>query len=122
MYYVEDRTGIVFNHEIGANMDLYLTEISVTSDNSIWPFKDTSVDSVFSIPFTPIIYPTSYKAVSFYGQFCILKDYSNQYYERSVQKIFVVFSFMGGLIGAIMACLFIINTYTSFAFELALAL
>ena len=28
---------------------------------------------------------------------------------------------MGGLIGAIMAALFIIHSYTSFAFELALA-
>ena len=122
MYYVEDRTFIVFNKDIGANIDLYLTEISVSSDSSIWPFKDMSVDSVFSIPFTPIIYPTSFKANQFYGYFNILKDYSSQYYERSVQKIFVVFSFMGGLIGAIMACLFVINTYTSFAFELALAL
>jgi hypothetical protein len=45
-----------------------------------------------------------------------MKDYSNEFYNRQVQKIFVVFSFMGGLIGAIMASLFIINTYTSFAF------
>jgi|688.fasta_scaffold453057_2 hypothetical protein len=28
---------------------------------------------------------------------------------------------MGGLIGAVMACLFVINIYTSFAYEIALA-
>lgn len=50
-----------------------------------------------------------------------MKDPSNQTYQRQVQKIFVVFSFMGGLIGAVMACLFIMNVYTSFAFEIALA-
>ena len=51
-----------------------------------------------------------------------MKDYGNEFYVRQVQKIFVVFSFMGGLIGAIMASLFIINTYTSFAYEIALAI
>lgn len=29
---------------------------------------------------------------------------------------------MGGLIGAIMACLFVINSYTSFSYEIALAI
>jgi uncharacterized membrane protein YsdA (DUF1294 family) len=51
-----------------------------------------------------------------------MKDSAKIFYQRSVEKIFVVFSFMGGLIGAVMAGLFIINSYTSFAYELALAL
>lgn len=51
-----------------------------------------------------------------------MKDPSQVKYKREVQKIFVVFSFMGGLIGAVMATLFIMNSYTSFAYELALAL
>ena len=60
-------------------------------------------------------------STSAYATFSILKDYAVQTYERKVQKIFVVFSFMGGLIGAIMACLFMMNSYTGFAYELALA-
>jgi hypothetical protein len=50
------------------------------------------------------------------GIFYVMKDGAHLLYTRQVQKIFVVFSFMGGLIGAIMAALFIINSYTSFAF------
>lgn len=51
-----------------------------------------------------------------------MKDPTQVTYNRAVQKIFVVFSFMGGLIGAVMAGLFIVHSYTSFAYELALAL
>lgn len=45
-----------------------------------------------------------------------MKDPTDEYYSRQVQKIFVVLSFIGGLIGAIMAALFIINSYTTFAY------
>jgi uncharacterized membrane protein len=51
-----------------------------------------------------------------------MKNPADLYYTREVQKVFVVFSFMGGLIGAIMAAMFMINSYTSFAFELTLAI
>jgi uncharacterized membrane protein YsdA (DUF1294 family) len=51
-----------------------------------------------------------------------MKDSAKISYQRAVEKIFVVFSFMGGLIGAVIAGLFIINSYTSFAYEVALAL
>ena len=71
---------------------------------------------MFFIPFGPILYPIAISNTTCLATFYIMKDYGNEFYVRQVQKIFVVFSFMGGLIGAIMASLFIINTYTSFAF------
>lgn len=51
-----------------------------------------------------------------------MKDPTSETYSRSVQKIFVVFSFMGGLIGAIMTALFMVNAYTNFAYEIALSI
>ena len=51
-----------------------------------------------------------------------MKDGGSFIFTRQVQKIFVTFSFMGGLIGAIMAGLFIINSYTNFSYEIALAI
>jgi predicted membrane protein len=56
------------------------------------------------------------------GVFYVMKDGATSIYTRQVQKIFVVFSFMGGLIGAIMAGMFIVNSYTSFSYEIALAI
>jgi hypothetical protein len=71
--------------------------------------------------FSPILYPFGVDSTTAYARFSIMKEPTEIYYTRQVQKIFVIFSFMGGLIGAIMASLFIMNIYTSFAFELALS-
>ena len=71
--------------------------------------------------FSPILYPFGVDNTTSFATFYIMKEPTEEYYTREVQKIFVVFSFMGGLIGAIMASLFIINIYTTFAFELALS-
>ena len=51
-----------------------------------------------------------------------MKDPAEDNYKRAVQKIFVAIAFIGGLIGAVMAGLFIMNSYTSFAYEVVLAM
>lgn len=56
-----------------------------------------------------------------YVGFYIAKGSRSLVYEREVQKISAVFSFMGGLIGAIMAVMFIVNSYTSFSYEISVA-
>ncbi len=101
---------------------MYLNEIEVQTDNSIWPFTNTLSDTIWNIDFNPIYYPFAVNNATSYASFYVMKDPSQIVYKREVQKIFVVFSFMGGLIGAVMATLFIMNSYTSFAYELALAL
>lgn len=103
-------------------MDMYLNEIDIESDSSIWPFEDISTEKVFNTNFNPILYPFTVNSNTSFATFFVMKDPSQTTYQRAVEKIFVVFSFMGGLIGAVMAGLFIINSYTSFAYELALAL
>lgn len=103
-------------------MQLYLNEFSIESDNSIWPFSDIVQDKAYYFDFNPILYPFVISNQTSYASFYIMKDPTQHSYIRSVQKIFVVFSFMGGLIGAVMAGLFIVNTYTTFAFEVALAI
>jgi hypothetical protein len=42
-------------------------------------------------------------------------------YTREVQKLSAVFSFMGGMIGAVSAVLFVIKIYTSLSFEFSIA-
>jgi uncharacterized membrane protein YsdA (DUF1294 family) len=107
---------------MGAELDLYLNEIDIQTDNSIWPFQQLTQDTLYSINFSPILYPFAVTNYTSFATFYIMKDPTQVTYSRAVQKIFVVFSFMGGLIGAVMAGLFIVNSYTSFAYELALAL
>lgn len=42
-------------------------------------------------------------------------------YTRNVRKISNVLSFIGGIISALLAVLFIMNSYTTFAFEVSIA-
>jgi hypothetical protein len=51
----------------------------------------------------------------------ILKSPSSITYNRQVQKISAVFSYIGGLIGAVLAVMFMVNSYTSFSLEITIA-
>jgi len=48
--------------------------------------------------------------------FNIAKSANSLIYTRTVQKISSVFSFVGGMIGAISSLLYIINIYTRLSF------
>ena len=56
-----------------------------------------------------------------YVNFWIAKSTNSYTYKREVQKVSEVLSFIGGIIGAVSAILFIINIYTDFSFEVAIA-
>lgn len=43
-------------------------------------------------------------------------------YTRSVQKISVVFSYIGGLVGVVTALLFLLKTYTATSYEIGMAI
>ena len=51
----------------------------------------------------------------------MVKSPTNLIYQRQVQKISTVFSFIGGLVSAISAALFIFKAYNTLAFELTVA-
>jgi hypothetical protein len=46
-----------------------------------------------------------------------MKSHSSLVYTREVQKISVVFSYIGGLVGAITAFLFLVKSYTDSSLE-----
>jgi hypothetical protein len=50
-----------------------------------------------------------------------VKSSSSIIYDREVQKISTVFSFVGGMVSAVSAVLFIIKSYNSQAFEIEIA-
>ena len=57
-----------------------------------------------------------------YAKFIFAKSSNSITYTREVQKISSVFSFIGGMISAVSAVLFFIRAYTSFSFEISIAL
>ena len=115
---------MTFGEQLGAESYLYFSDYSIESDYSIWPFTSIEEDDGFVTLSLPASHPYSIMNNSnvLYVVFGIAKSPNSIFISREVQKISTVFSFMGGLIGAIMAGLFIINSYTSFAFEISIAL
>jgi hypothetical protein len=109
---------------MGAEAFLQLSDISIQTDYSIWPFADTIDDHGFMGLNLPLTHPYSITESNQanYVSFGVEKSSTSVVYVREVQKISAIFSFMGGLIGALMAGLFIINSYTSFAYEVTIAL
>lgn len=57
-----------------------------------------------------------------YAILCLAKSQNSIIYKREVQKLSAVFSFIGGMIGAVSAVLFILKIYTGLAFEFSIAL
>ena len=57
-----------------------------------------------------------------YAYYFIVKSNKVYTYDRQVQKISTVFSFIGGLVGALSAALFIFKVYNDLAFEVTMAL
>lgn len=103
---------------------LYFSDYDIETDYSIWPFENISSDIGFQTlhPPTGHPYPITPDNNANYLTFSLAKSPSSLTYTRQVQKISVVFSFIGGLVGALLAGLFIINQYTSFSFEISIAL
>lgn len=57
-----------------------------------------------------------------YASYLIVKSPTKYTYQREVQKISNIFSFIGGLISAISTALFIFKSYNLLTFELTVAL
>lgn len=67
-------------------------------------------------------HPFQAKKDGIYVTLNIVKSANSLVYRREVQKVSSVFSFMGGMVGAASAVLFIIKIYTSLSFEISIAL
>jgi len=59
---------------------------------------------------------------SIFAFFKLVKSSQSVTYNRSVQKLSSVLSYMGGMIGAISALLFILKWYTSLSYEISIAI
>jgi hypothetical protein len=50
-----------------------------------------------------------------------MKSTDTYIYQRRVQQLSAIFSHIGGVISSLLTVLFIMNKYTSFAFEISMA-
>ena len=120
-YYLEDRNFLIFTKEMGLEMNLFYQDVTINSDVSIIPFEDIETDKINLLGFFPTLYPYKHTPEKPFARFYMVKDQASVTYTRAVQKVSAVLSFIGGIIGAVLGLLIILNAYTSFSFELAVA-
>lgn len=121
-FYLEDESYAIFGDNLGSETILYFTDYTVSTDYSIWPFEDIVEDKGCIVESLAINHPFQTNINGSYITFTLAKSSNSIVYNREVQKISSVFSFMGGMIGAVSAVLFVIKVYTSVAFEISIAL
>jgi hypothetical protein len=96
---------------MGIESYVYFSDVNIETDSSIWPFSSIDQEIGFMTQNKPTNHPYIMNPTSKnnYVTFGIAKSPNSIFISREVQKLSTVFSFMGGLIGAIMAGLFIIH-------------
>ena len=76
----------------------------------------SATDKVTQLNMNTVLYPFKVTNSQPYAVYILRKDQASITYTSQVQKISEVLSFIGGIIGAILGLLFILNSYTSFSF------
>ncbi len=99
-----------------------MSDYIIKSDNSIWPFEDWEIEQGRIVENSASNHPYQVAEGGTYATLNIGKSSNQVIYTRKVQKLSSVFSFIGGMVGAISAALFFIKMYTSLSFELEVAL
>jgi hypothetical protein len=69
-----------------------------------------------------ITQPYKFTSSSSYAGIYLAKSANSLLYTREVQKISAVFSYIGGLVGAVTALLFIVKSYTDSSLEVTLGI
>ena len=112
---------MLFGPQVAAQTMLYITDYTIDTDNSIWPFESFVQETGFFAKDLAVNHPLQYSAGNYYVGFYLAKSSDSYHYKRVVLKISEVFSFIGGIIGAVFAVLFFLKNFTDFSLETVIA-
>ena len=120
-YYLEDSNYVIFSARGGEECQLWMEDFTITTDESILPFAEEKVETGGIVTKNCIknhyeIDPTASEAV--YSTMTIFKSPISKSIGRNFQKIDEILSYIGGLFGTIAICLFLINMYNCYSFEI----
>ena len=120
--YVEDRAYSYFGPTLGSVITLQAADYVVTTDESIWPFTDEVIDKgIFFPKEMDLQYFQRRQTSKNYARVEVVKSFDKYTYSREVQKLSTIVSYIGGVISCFLTAFFIMNSYTSFAFQVSMA-
>ena len=115
-----DQNFIYFGNQLGASHEIFISEYDITTDYSILPYTDNRRING-GVVTTPNTVSTQEVGGGWYSRFRFRKATTKHFYTRAFVKFDTVISYIGGLFGAIIGLLFLMNHYTRINFEIELA-
>jgi hypothetical protein len=118
---VDDINYLPFTSKLGISSLAFLEEDIIETDESIMPFTSIQTESIKHVP-DP--FTTSYLLTGQGQELAEInfqKAHSKATYSRSFNKMDTYFSYVGGLVGTIIAFAFILSFYNEKAYEVSLA-
>ena len=111
----------MFGPNYGMEMYIYNADYSITTDESILPFQETHTENGSMVT---LVNSNSYllgNSSDIYANLYFYRAPESYIYSRTYQKIIDTFSYIGGLLGAILILVFIVNFYNEYAYEIIFA-
>lgn len=121
-YYLEANDYVIFSDTVGAEAWVYFSDFVINTDDSIWPLESNIVEKGSIVENKAINHAFSVTPMTPYASIYMAKSVNLLSYTRIVQKMSAVFSYIGGLVGAITAVLFLIKTYTDSSLEIMIGI
>ena len=115
--YFEGNSYAFFGPTLGSDISLEIADFEIITDESIWPFTNNVIDDGLFIPKgADLKYFPKNEDYWNYATIQITKSTDKYTYNRTVQKLSSIFSYIGGVISSLLTAFFIMNAYTSFSF------
>lgn len=112
-YYANTDSTFLLSNKFGQMAQLKFSDFAITTDTSILPFETYMKEKGFIVEGNPTTQP--YEKSSINTPFVIVgisKSARSLVYNRSYLKLSTIVSYIGGLVGGIIAVLFIVKFYT----------
>lgn len=119
--YLEDKYYVMIGPNYGAEMYIYNADYLITTDESILPFTAQHVDAG---PILSTVQSNVYLMGNTSEIYCFIYFYRSAesfVIDRSFQKIIDAFSYVGGLLGAVLIMLIFVNFYNEYSYEMMFA-
>ena len=114
-----DTDYIYFGNQLGSANEIFISDFEVETDHSILPYTD-KVTERGGFVMLPTTISTQEVGNGWFSRFSFRKATNKHVFTRSFHKFDTVVSYIGGLFGAIIGLLFLMNHYTRTNFEISL--
>ena len=116
---MSDTDYIYFGNKLGSANEIFISDFEVETDHSILPYADKKTERGGFV-MLPTTISTQEVGNGWFSRFSFRKATNKHVFVRSFHKFDTVISYIGGLFGAIIGVLFLMNHYTRTNFEISL--